>query len=104
MNKIIFPLKPKMQGEKVADLQDALQLLLDRGLLLAADEGLRRELSAGLRNERAQQTFGGATGKLLARFQEERNLRATGEVDEPTAIALNDLLERLGALTYPQTY
>mgnify|MGYP001562357018 CR=1 FL=1 len=38
MNKITFPLKQRMQGAAVADLQDALQLLLDRGVLLRDDE------------------------------------------------------------------
>ena len=104
MNEIIFPLKLRMQGEKVTGLQNALKLLLDRGVLLADDEGLRRELSAGLLKDRAQQTFGGVTAKLLARFQVENSLHATGEVDEPTAVALNDMLERLGAFTPSKTY
>ena len=96
MNKIIFPLRRRMQRPEVADLQDALQLMLDRGVLLADDEGLGREISAALRNERAQQTFGAATDKLVGRLQKERNLQASGEVDEPTAGALNRLLEELG--------
>jgi hypothetical protein len=86
-----------MQGPTVADLQDGLQLLLDRGVLQAEDEGLRRELSAALRNERAEQTFGVATGRLVGQFQLERHLQTSGAVDEPTAGALNRLLEELGA-------
>jgi hypothetical protein len=31
MNKIIFPLKPGMRGKSVANLEDGLQLLLDKG-------------------------------------------------------------------------
>ncbi|MCL6542209.1 MAG: hypothetical protein K6T87_16760 [Roseiflexus sp.] len=52
MNKITFPLKRQMQGPKVADLQDALKLLLDRGLILGQDEGVRRNLLAALQPER----------------------------------------------------
>lgn len=98
MNKIIFPLKRQMRGPKVADLQDALQLLLERGLLFADDEGARRELSQELQRERTAETYGGATAKLVSRFQEERRLQPTGEVDEPTANALNALLKELGVL------
>ena len=35
-----------MQGSEVADLQAALQMLLDRSLILANDEGVRQELSS----------------------------------------------------------
>lgn len=98
MNKIIFPLKRRMQGPTVADLQDALKLLLDRGALLASDEAARQELSEALQRERAEQTFGGATSKLMGWFQEERRLQPTGEVDEATAMALNALLNEGGLL------
>jgi len=96
MNKITFPLKRRMKRREVGELQDALQLLLDRGVLLANDEAARRELSEALRSDRAEQTYGGATSKLVGRFQEERGLQASGEVDEPTANALNALLKELG--------
>ena len=48
MNKITFPLKLRMQGLAGADLQDALQLCLDRDLILSNDEGAHWELSATL--------------------------------------------------------
>jgi hypothetical protein len=38
MNKIIFPLKLRMQGPMVADLQDGLRLLLVFGALDRASE------------------------------------------------------------------
>jgi len=37
INKITFPLKRHMQRLEVGDLQDTLQLLLNRGALLAND-------------------------------------------------------------------
>ena len=98
MNKITFPLNQEMNGQQVADLQDALHLLLNRGVLLANDEAARRELSEALQRERAEQTSGEATSKLVGRFQEERRLLATREVDEPTAKAFNALLRGLGLL------
>ena len=98
MNKITFPLKPRMKGPKVADLQAALQLLLDRGVILRDDEAARRELSAALQRERAEQTYGSATRKLVSVFQNERRLEPSGSVDEPTANALNAALKELGAL------
>lgn len=89
MNKIVFPLKPHMQGPTVADLQDGLLFLLDKGLLLRENEGARRELASALKQERERQAFAGATGKLVGIFQKEHGLPATGEVDERTAAALN---------------
>lgn len=104
MNKIIFPLKLRMQTEEVSDLHDALQMLLDNGELVADDDKLRHELSAKLQTERSRRTFSATTAKLLARFQEERNLHASGEVDKPTAAALNDMLKKLGDSASRQTY
>ncbi|MEQ1742475.1 MAG: neuraminidase-like domain-containing protein [Candidatus Nitrotoga sp.] len=101
MNKITFPLKQRKQGAAVADLQDALQLLLDRSVLLVNDEAARRQLSAVLKRERANQTYGAATSQLVSRFQQEHKLSASGEVDEPTAIAFNALLKELGVLDPP---
>ena len=98
MNRITFPLKPRMQGAAVANLQDALQLLLDRGVVLREDDAARRELMAALQRERVGQTYGNATGKLVGIFQEQRRLQASGEVDEPTAAALNALLNEWGLL------
>jgi hypothetical protein len=52
MDKIISPLRSRMQGPAVADLQDGLQLLLDRRLLLRENEATRNELAAALKEER----------------------------------------------------
>lgn len=98
MNKITFPLNQPMQGPQVGDLQNALQVLLDRAAILANDEGARRELATALRRDHAQQSYGEATGKLVSVFQRERHLQPSGEVDGPTADALNKLLRELGLL------
>lgn len=107
MNKITFPLKARMTGPTVADLQDALQQILERGVIPRDDEGARRELTAALQRERAEQTYGKATSKLVGIFQEARQLQASGAVDEPTANALNQLLEELGVFdreSAPKSY
>ena len=98
MKKITFPLELRMQGPQVGDVQDALQQCIDRGALLANDEGARREYSAVLQRERAEQTYGNGTRKLVGVFQEERQLQPNGVVDEPTATALNALLREWGLL------
>jgi hypothetical protein len=98
MNTITFPLKRQMQGPQVADLQEALKLLLERGLILAKDADRRKKLLTALPPERDKQSYGKITAELVAVFQSERNLQPTGEVDEPTANALNALLRELGLL------
>src|SRR2546428_4364399 len=97
MNKITFPITSRTQGSKVRDLQVALQLFLERGLIMAGDEAHRPEALAALQRESAEQTYGAATRKLVGIFQEERQLGGRGEVDEPTANAMNRLLDELSS-------
>ncbi|WAI00934.1 hypothetical protein [Methanogenium organophilum] len=98
MNKIAYPLNQGMQGPPVADLHNAMQVLLERSLILANDEAARRELAAALRRDRDRQSFNRATGKLVSVFQREWRLQPSGDVDRPTADALNKLLRELGLL------
>ncbi len=98
MKPITFPLTLRMSGADVANLQAALRLLLDRSILLPGQEAGRRELSVALQRERAQATYGPTTRKVVAVFQELHRLRPTGDVDGPTAEALNGKLRELGAL------
>lgn len=101
MNKITFPLEAGRQGPEVADLQDALFLLLERRAVLPDDEAARRELSENLQRERATQTYRDVTARLVILFQRERQLGRSGNVDEPTANALNAFLRELGLLDQP---
>jgi len=96
MNKIIFPLKLRMKNSNVADLQIALQLFLDRNIILRDDEDAKKELSAELKGEHIKQTYGKITHKLVSIFQEEQKLEVSGTVDEPTAKAINIILRKLG--------
>lgn len=98
MKKITFPLKLRAKGPEVADLQDALKLLLDRAILLADNEAARRELSSALKPEREEELFGGTTLRLVNVFQKEHNIEASSTVDGTTADALNRLLDKLGVL------
>jgi hypothetical protein len=97
MNKVSFPLNLGVTGATVVDLQDGLQLVLERGAILPNDAGARRELSAALKRERDEQRYGDITGRVVGVFQGERRLRPSNEVDEATAKALNAVLKELGA-------
>jgi hypothetical protein len=79
----------------VGDLQAALQLLLDRGIILLNDESGRRELSAALQREPAKQSYSSATRKLVSIFRNERQLEGRGRLGERTAKVLNRLLDEL---------
>ncbi|MDB6169903.1 MAG: hypothetical protein JWM88_2767, partial [Verrucomicrobia bacterium] len=92
MNEIISPLKSGMHGASVADLQDLLQMLLERSLLLPHNDANRRELAAAIQPERDKQSFSDATAKAVSVFQREHGLPLTGEIDEATAKALNHAL------------
>jgi hypothetical protein len=92
MNRITFPLNLRSKGPDVANLQAALLMLIERGVLLRDDPQAQKELSAGLRSEGSQRTYGPATAKAVKLFQGPRQLKETGAVDEATASALNALL------------
>jgi hypothetical protein len=98
MNKIIYPLELEMHGPYVGDLQAALQLLMDRGMILKDDESTRKELSEALKKEQTEKVFGKITSKLVITFQNEQHLKVSGAVAEPTASAFNRLLIKLGVL------
>ncbi|WP_367108739.1 neuraminidase-like domain-containing protein [uncultured Psychrobacter sp.] len=102
MNAISFPLQPQMSGQPTFDLQSVLQVLLERGRLLANDPTNAVDLATEFKAEQAQQFYGGITAKLVAIFQQENALTPSGTVDESTAKALNTILKQLGLLDAPQ--
>lgn len=100
MNKITFPLEPDMNGPQVRDLQDALQLFLDRNIIIIpvggeTPSGWKLTLLAAFNEERIEQIYGSATRQLVEFFQVQRNLEVDGVVNEPTALAMNQLLDEL---------
>ncbi len=74
MSRIIFPLEMHMEGPKVADLQDALQLLLDRAAILTHDPATRSALFGALPPERSENIYEEATCTLVTICQEEWRL------------------------------
>jgi len=101
MNKIV-PLKSQTQGDAVADLQNGLRLLLDKGILLLNGAG-GEAFEESLRVEFAEKTYGDATRQLVKLFQKRQSLRVTGKVDGPTTTALNEALEEIGAFDLAET-
>ena len=85
MKLVISPLKSGDHGADVANLQDALLLLIDKGLIqLSAAEAL--SFKTLLSREQQGQTYKDGTAKVVALFQQQQHLQqSTGTVDAPTA-------------------
>src|SRR5690349_17281697 len=96
MNKLPFPLLP--YGDMLAALQDALQAMLNHAAFLTENDVARDELAQVLKVERANQSHGQATRRLVAIFREERHLPASDDIDEAFVGLINEILENLGLL------
>ncbi len=105
MNRIVASIKLGDTGPQVANLQDALRRLLDRGVIRGLDppnsptaEELAK-LAKLLAEEQAQSTYGKATERLVQIVQLQQGLgdNLMGAVDVKTADVLNRLLKELGA-------
>jgi hypothetical protein len=97
MKPINPPLRSGDQGPEVANLQDGLRLLLEKRHFQMPDDE-RKFLSDGLQREQdVDRLYGGATAMLVTRFQKQSGLPLSTEavVDQPTADALNRLLDEL---------
>jgi len=104
MRPITPPLTGNSQGSEVINLQDGLLLLLNRQFLRSITANDLQAYLAGLRKEQIAQAYGKVTTKLVAIFQEQSQLPAQGEVDGPTAEALNKILKELGAFEQPSQF
>ena len=99
MNKVAAPITPGEAGPAVANLQDALLLLVESGRLIIDDDREKTTLLRSLARERKRQIFGDdGTLSLVRMLQSQHGLGEGGEVDRATADVLNKLLEDLGAL------
>src|SRR5438270_3592233 len=97
MKLVISPLKSGDHGADVANLQDALLLLIDKGRIqLSPTEA--QSFKTLLSREQQGQAYQGTTSKAVVTFQQQQHLQQTGTVDAPTAAALNQILKDLGAL------
>lgn len=98
---IIPPLDRSDHGADVVNLQEALLLLLEQQIIKLSDQYFPL-LYQGQKNEQISQIYNDYTEKLIGIFQEQFStkfhLSVNGEVDLPTADALNHLLTELGAL------
>ncbi len=105
MKLIQNPPPPSMRlnssGDAVVNLQDALLLLIEKGRIRLPDNE-RRGLKEELRRDRERQVYGTGTGNVIAVFRQQFQLGPGEIVDEPTAEALNRLLQELGAFETPQ--
>jgi Neuraminidase-like domain/Salmonella virulence plasmid 28.1kDa A protein len=104
MQSIIAPLQAS-DLPALANLQDALQLFLDRRVIFIDSSELRQQLTDGLKEERAVKVNKSATQGLVRLFQQshqmpspEPPLEPTGTIDARTANAMNNVLRNLGAL------
>jgi hypothetical protein len=105
VNPIVFPLQPGMQCAAVANLQDALLLLIEHQVIKTFTRRNRPTVSElqtlvkGLKQEREHEKFGDATRQLVQYFQSQQKLgdRLAGVVEAKTAAALNKLLTDLPA-------
>lgn len=88
---------PTTAGADLANLQDALLLLLSKGILELADSE-RVWLPISLEQERRSGVYGDNARRAVAAFQKAHELTVTGEVDDKTAAALNAALRRFGRL------
>lgn len=105
LKMIIPPLRRNDQGTEVVNLQHTLLLLIERQVL-QLPERVRLLLYGGLKSEQQTQIYNDYTEKLIGLFQQQFStkfhLTESGEVDSPTADALNNLLKELGALASGQ--
>ncbi len=94
MKPVISPLKSGDHGADVANLQGALLLLIDKGIIQltpAEAQSFKNLLS----QEQQAQTYNGGTVKAVVIFQQQHHLQSTGAVDAPTADTLNQILKDL---------
>jgi hypothetical protein len=87
---------PESNSDAVANLQDALLFLLVKGRIDLTDE-----IRDALRRERGERAYDGGTMRAVIAFREQLGLEPGEIVDEPTAEALNRLLEDVGAFEQP---
>lgn len=97
MQSIQSPINQNSPLATIANLQDALLILIQKGSY-PADKVDVFWFADNLRPERDAQKYGDITQKLVVIFQEQRQLQVTGEVDEATAQAINVILRGYGVL------
>lgn len=95
MQHIIYPLKPGDQNEAVANLHNALLYLLEKRINKIDINSVNID-QMKLSILEAIDIYGDYTELLISAFQQQEGLHQTGEVDKPTAVRLNVLLQEHG--------
>ncbi|WP_321493453.1 neuraminidase-like domain-containing protein [uncultured Desulfobacter sp.] len=106
MDKITFPLKKGDKGACVANLQDALRVMLDQKAIVPVNARQLLVWKTGLASERSEQTYGAATSGIVKKFQTGHNFNPDSIVGSQTAEAMNKFLTEWGLLeqaTEPET-
>jgi hypothetical protein len=105
MQPIVAPIGTGESGAHVANLQDALHLLIDSKVLRTSPHGPTDEEIAKqareLANERQRSIYSGATERLVRYLQLQEGLGDGGAVETKTAARLNEILASLGAFDEP---
>jgi hypothetical protein len=104
MNKVTFPLKQADKGSEVANLQDALLVMLDRKVITPVNVRQILVWKTGLASEQSELTYGTTTLAIVKSFQQERDFQSDGIVCRQTAAAMNKLLTEWGVLEQPLVY
>ncbi len=91
MEKITAPLHLGDKNDAVANLQDTLSLLVERGTI-KLDPTERATLLDALRSERREQVYGATTQRLVILFRIQRRLNDLDWVNNATVAVLNKLL------------
>jgi hypothetical protein len=102
MQRIIAPLRPGDRNDAVANLQDVLRLLVERGRI-TLDPSEHDSLLDALGQEHGEQIYADATRRLVILFRVQHGLNDIDWVDDATASTLNDALRELGALDNGQS-
>src|SRR5258707_769996 len=104
MNPIESTIAPGQTGSAVSNFQECLRFLLEKkpdAFAFSTPESAQ-SLSTKIEQEQSSGKFEDATLESLRRFQKANQLEVTSAVDQPTADALNKLLEGLGAFATAQ--
>ncbi|WP_339136192.1 MAG: hypothetical protein WGN25_20285 [Candidatus Electrothrix sp. GW3-4] len=101
MKKVISPLRKGDTGAEVVNLQDALYLMIDQGIIKPASPKLLPAWQQGLKAEQAGKTYGPITVAIVKQLQKKKGLRESGQVKKATAAAMNKFLKKRGLIGQP---
>lgn len=78
MKKVISPLRKGDTGAEVVNLQDALYLMIDQGIIKPASPKLLPAWQQGLKAEQAGKTYGPITVAIVKQLQKKKDFEKAG--------------------------